>query len=127
MSSEHSKIVIAIVDDDEDFIVIVRKLIAKLTNDGCVEIKEFYSPGKAITAIAVEGFRPDLIITDLIFPGAITGLDVMNSAKSRGIPCILCSTLPSDFLWSKTTSLVGKDDMPSVMARFLTDYPYCVA
>lgn len=56
--------------------------------------------GPAALAILAEGFRPDLLITDVILPGGITGRDVAEQAQSRlpGLRVLFTSGYPGGVL-----------------------------
>ena len=96
---------IYIVDDDADFLELLARSIHKRDPD--IEVVSFNRPAAAIVALIRR--RPALIITDLIFPGGTSGMDVVASAKSRGIPCMLCSEIEDQIgavvVGSKTSTL----------------------
>jgi CheY-like chemotaxis protein len=69
----------------------VRELLRRCLSGAGVEVVgEAGSGPEALEQI--EALRPDLVILDVVMPG-MSGLDVVNSLRSRGIaaPVILCT------------------------------------
>lgn len=85
----HPSRTVYVVDNDQDFVARVSGIVAKFQAN--IALRTFSAPGRAIAELLGGGNRPELIVTDLIFPGPATGLDVLRSARARCIPCIVRS------------------------------------
>lgn len=107
---------VLVVDDDP----LIRRQITRILRSLGMKYAE---AGSAVNALELIRKRPRLVISDLVMPGAMSGLDVVEACRRDDppIPVILMSGFAADVQWEGATS-----DHPSMISKpFSRDLIVC--
>ncbi|MCG8673319.1 MAG: PAS domain S-box protein [Pseudomonadales bacterium] len=104
LASNGEKIIV--VDDERDLLEVFRKHLGFLG----YQVKTFSDPEKALQYLKSAPENTDLLITDIVMPGEINGIELVKQARliNSALPCLVVSGFIGDVAIPSDVTLINK-------------------